>query len=98
VNLVSNDCDDDDDNTSECESYSMMAQNTILASLPCNVQTDLPALFHDVLPNYLEQSDRKIDTIIHSLQYSYGNAYYPAFTHAPCKPLHLSLIIIRRLV
>jgi enoyl-[acyl-carrier protein] reductase I len=48
----------------------------ILASLPCNVQTDLPALFHDVLPDILEQGDRKIDAIIHSLAYANfeGNA------------------------
>jgi enoyl-[acyl-carrier protein] reductase I len=43
---------------------------SILASLPCNVQTDLPTLFHDVLPRYLEQGDRKIDAIVHSLAYA----------------------------
>ena len=42
----------------------------ILASLPCNVQTDLPSLFHDVLPDILEQGDRKIDAIVHSLAYA----------------------------
>jgi enoyl-[acyl-carrier protein] reductase I len=44
----------------------------ILASLPCNVQTDLPSLFHDVLPNYLEQQGNhgKIDAIVHSLAYA----------------------------
>jgi enoyl-[acyl-carrier-protein] reductase (NADH) len=30
---------------------------SILASLPCNVQTDLPTLFHDVLPEILQQQD-----------------------------------------
>jgi enoyl-[acyl-carrier-protein] reductase (NADH) len=44
--------------------------SSILASLPCNVQTDLPSLFHDVLPDYLEHGDRKIDAIVHSLAYA----------------------------
>jgi enoyl-[acyl-carrier-protein] reductase (NADH) len=46
------------------------SNTSILASLPCNVQTDLPTLFHDVLPEFLEQGDRKIDAIVHSLAYA----------------------------
>jgi enoyl-[acyl-carrier protein] reductase I len=44
------------------------SNNRIIASLPCNVETDLPNLFQDMLPEHLE--DRKIDAIVHSIAFA----------------------------
>jgi enoyl-[acyl-carrier-protein] reductase (NADH) len=57
-------------NQNQSEYNNNYNSTSIIASLPCNVQTDLPTLFHERLPDYLEQGDRKIDAVVQSLAYA----------------------------